>query len=90
MKALKSIREFFSKNPAFPKSITPEFVCPNCWGRQEYGGEFYNAQKTEHPTVMEQRKGWVRSYAERNLKGTYPKYNITKEVCNVCFQSYAN
>jgi hypothetical protein len=88
MKALKNIRYLFKKNPVLTKSKTREFVCPNCWGRQEYGGEFYKTQKKDHPSVMEQRKGWVRSYTERNLKGMYPNYNMPKKACNVCFQSY--
>ncbi|MFX0557745.1 hypothetical protein ACOCEA_13180 [Maribacter sp. CXY002] len=90
MKLLNNIRYFFRKNPVYTRVKSLEYACPNCWGRQEYGGEFYKALKTDNPAVMEQKKGWVRSYAERNLKGMYPKYHITKEVCNVCFQSYAN
>ena len=54
-----------------PSSNTPEGFCPNCWGRQEYQGAFYNAIKNEEITTknVDQKKGWIEVYVERNLTG---------------------
>ena len=46
MDILESIKSFFvkkSNNEETPKA--PEGVCPNCWGSQDWEGEYYKFMK---------------------------------------------
>lgn len=89
MDLIKNTLTFLRKNPD-NKQKSPEGFCPNCWGRQEYGGNFYKALKSESFINLEHKKGWIISYVENNLKGIYLKPKEDKLVCNVCFESYKN
>ena len=68
----------------------PEGLCPNCWGRQEYGGRFYEAVKnhgldvnTKYPEV-----GWIKDYAETHLKGIKLEQKDDSIGCPSCKISY--
>lgn len=88
MNIVKNILTFLRKKPNSNKLKSPERFCPNCWGRQEYGGNFYKALKTENIKDLEHKKGWIKSYIESNLKGIYLHTKEKKPVCNVCLKSY--
>lgn len=47
----------------------PADFCPNCWGRQEYGGKFYEAVKNEGVDInnVNQKKGWIEAYVTEHL-----------------------
>lgn len=67
--------------------LTPIGLCPNCWGRQSYGGQFYEALKKERIDLnnIEQKKGWILAYAAENFVGI----DLLEEgngalVCNHC------
>ena len=65
---------------------TPEGLCPNCWGRQEYAGAFYEAVKTENLDTnnIDQKTGWVQAYAEKHLIGIQLRERDGQLVCNSC------
>ena len=42
---IEKLVALFKKPASETKNETPEGVCPNCWGREEYGGQFYEAIK---------------------------------------------
>lgn len=90
MNGVKNILDFLNKNPNNSKDNTPEDFCPNCWGRQEYGGHFYKAVKSLSFKDLEQKKSWITSYVEHNLKGIHLKHKDGKQVCNVCFETCKN
>ena len=89
MNLIKNILTFLREDPN-DKQKFPEGFCPNCWGRQEYGGNFYKALKSENIKDLEHKKGWIRSYVENNLKGISLQPKEEKVVCYVCFKSYNN
>lgn len=68
------------------KSAMPEGYCPNCWGRQEYGGRFYESIKTEgiNTNNIDQKKGWVQAYAEKNITGIQLRADDAQLVCDSC------
>jgi hypothetical protein len=72
------------------ESATPDGICPNCWWRQEYEGEFFEAVKAEgiDTNNVNEKHGWVQAYAERNLSGIQLRENDAKLVCNSCQMSY--
>lgn len=49
----------------------PQGMCPNCWGRQEYIGEFYKAVKKENIDLnnIEEHKGWIQALASKYAYG---------------------
>jgi len=68
MKVIQFFSQLFSKSNS---SLTPAVECPNCWGRQEYEGE-YSAPACELRIDLhniDQRKGWIVAYATRKLNG---------------------
>ena len=68
----------------------PSGYCPNCWGRQEYGGKFYKAVKTEgiNTENIEAKKGWIQAYAQKNLTGIELNKQDSKLICNNCRVAY--
>ena len=68
----------------------PEGVCPNCWGRQEYSGRFFDAMKNEGIDVnrLSEKKGWVQDYAEKHLAGIKLESIGNESVCPKCKVSY--
>lgn len=63
-------------------SSAPEGVCPNCWGRQEYEGDFKNAIRSEKIDLnnIDQHKGWIQAYAAKHFDGI----KLQDGSCPVC------
>ena len=90
MDIVKSLLNYLKKNKELNKEETPESLCPNCWGRIEYGGKFYDAVKnhgldvnTKNPEV-----GWITDYAEKHLKGIKLIVQGDTTACQHCKISY--
>ena len=68
----------------------PDGYCPNCWGRQEYSGKFYDSVKVEgiNTNNLDDKKGWVQGYAEKYLTGIQLTENDAQLVCNNCQMRY--
>jgi len=89
MDLVKNIITLINKKPNNKEQV-PEGFCPNCWGRQEYGGNFQKAIKAKEFQDLEHKKGWITSYVEQNLKGIQLHPKEKKHVCNVCFKDCEN
>ena len=48
MNLLNSLLNLLKKKEPQSKNNHPEGVCPNCWGRHEYGGQFFEAVKNNN------------------------------------------
>ena len=75
------------------KSVeTPEGVCPNCWGRQEYQGKFFEAVKREGIDTQNitEKKGWIQAYAEQHLSGIELSKNEPINTCVSCGLKYVD
>lgn len=90
MDLIKSLVDYLKSNKEVNKKASPEGFCPNCWGRQEYSGNFYEAVKnhgldanTKQPEI-----GWIKDYAEKNLKGIRMETKNESVVCPSCKISY--
>ncbi|MCB0641082.1 MAG: hypothetical protein KDC44_05555 [Phaeodactylibacter sp.] len=80
--------EWFKKND--PK-LTPVGLCPNCWGRQSYGGKFYEALEKERVDLnnIEEKKGWILAYAAEHFVGIDLLEEGNGElVCNTCTTAF--
>lgn len=70
--------------------VVPEGFCPNCWGREEYGGKFYEAVELHHHDVKtpDPDVGWVQDYVDRYLAGIALEREDKGYVCKNCKVSY--
>ena len=87
---IDSLLKFLKKNPAKTTDEAPEGVCPNCWGTQDYGNQFYAAIKNEHADVntASTNIGWVQDYANKHLKEIELNRVEGMDVCQKCKVSY--
>jgi len=72
------------------KDLTPEGVCPNCWGRQEYSGQFYEAINNESIDLnnIDEKRGWIQAIVAKNITGIALQEENSEMVCQRCKTSY--
>lgn len=72
------------------KTEVPENSCPNCWGRQEYSGKFYDAIQNEGIDInnLSEKKGWIEKYAEAHLGKIQLRKSGDDTVCESCKLQY--
>ena len=90
MKLLEALINLLKTKNTGEEVAAPEGVCPNCWGREEYGGQFYEAIKNRgiDATHPEKNAGWIQEYAETHLKGIHLARQGDQDVCPKCKVSY--
>ena len=88
MEIVNEISRF--ENTALKAINSNQADCPNCWGRQEYGGTFFEALKTSgiDSKNIDQMKGWIQAYVEKNLIGIVLQVNDKQLVCKQCNTAY--
>lgn len=88
MNLLQSLLNFLKKKDTPEEETFPEGVCPNCWGREEYGGQFYERVKKENfnPNDKNPTVGWINDYANKHLSGITLKPSETEDelICDGC------
>ncbi len=82
----------FLKNKHEDESIeAPEGFCPNCWGREEYGGKFYEAVLKERVDINKPNEhvGWINDYANTHLLDIHIHDHEGKHgTCSKCNLKY--
>lgn len=88
MSVFQSILNFLTKKETTQKA--PTGFCPNCWGRQEYEGQFFVAMKNEGVDInnISDKKGWVQDYADKHLSGIRLNLEDENLVCSKCKITY--
>ena len=88
MSVFQSIVNFLTKKEATQQA--PTGFCPNCWGRQEYEGQFFEAMKNEGVNVnnISEKVGWVQDYADKHLAGIQLQSEGEGLVCSKCKVTY--
>ncbi len=78
------------KEGSKPSVVTPEGLCPNCWGRQQYGNEYFKAVKNHGLDIntIDGNIGWVQEYAEKHLQGIKLIDQGDKYACQTCRITY--
>lgn len=94
MDLVKSLIAFLTPKDNKETAVTPAGFCPNCWGREEYGGQFFNRLKQENLDVNSKKSsvGWINAYANKHLMGIALKRkgNGNELICENCKISYQN
>lgn len=85
---IDSIKRFFSKKrKGEPTEETPQGVCPNCWGKQEYDGEFFEIIRDPHFTEEGQRyTSFIQKVVDNHKDLAHVHGN--KYVCDTCQTSF--
>lgn len=68
------------------KQSKSESFCPNCWGRQEYGGTEFEADLVNNRNEKTKliKKGWIQAYLESRIQGKLFGFDRQKQVCDRC------
>ena len=88
MNILENIKAYFNAKSKGNTSIkAPEGVCPNCWGKQEWDGEFYKKIKAnnitpEHDTY----NNFIHDVSQKLGKITLKEDSYKCETCQVSFE----
>lgn len=92
MNIVQSLINFLKNRDSSNQSEVPEGLFPNCWGREEYGGHFYDRVRQEnlniHSTVS--NVGWIQAYANKHLSGIALQRSGDGHelICQKCKVSY--
>ena len=90
MNIFESLLNLLKRKATSTEEMAPEGVCPNCWGRTEYGGQFYEAVKNNHTDVNSPNPnvGWIQDYANKHLSGIVLQQQGDDLVCQKCKLTY--
>jgi hypothetical protein len=92
MSLIKNIKNYFSKKENNePTGDAPIGICPNCWGKQEWEGEFYEFMKgSKNEKRDETYNNFINKIVESNIDGiAIQKDSYTCKTCNVNYaQNY--
>lgn len=83
---IKRIATFFKQSAEATKNQTPEGVCPNCWGKQEYDNkvrEMYKDQKID-ATNDDANHAFIRQFVVTYIDGVTLKQQGDSMVCPSC------
>ncbi len=87
MKIIENIKSYFkAKSEGKEVGKAPEGVCPNCWGKQEWDGEFYKIIKSKDAIPeSEVYNNFIKKVVKKLDKITLTKDNYTCETCKVSY-----
>ncbi|RRQ50234.1 hypothetical protein DZC72_06630 [Maribacter algicola] len=90
MNLIDKLLKFLESDKHLTPSQSPEGFCPNCWGRQEYGGQFFEAIKVNAPSLntKDSNIGWIQDYVNKNLTEIVLRPKNHELVCNKCKVAY--
>ena len=86
------IISYIRNNPILKEKEAPEDLCPNCWGREEYGGEFYNVLKNKNVDIntAHHELGWIQNYAAKHFESiklmNHQENNLVCQTCKLVYK----
>lgn len=86
MSLIENIKIYFTKKKNNqPTNNAPEGICPNCWGKQEWEGEFYELMKgSKNEKRDETYNTFINKIMETNIDGiAIQKDTYTCKTCKI-------
>jgi len=85
MNVLKNLKDYFKKKENNEHTgAAPKGVCPNCWGRYEWEGEYYKFMKGQDGNPSKEiYNSFVQDVARKLDKITIKENTYTCETCKV-------
>ena len=89
MSIIQNIKNYFTaKSEGNITEKAPEGICPNCWGKQEWEGDFYTLNKGDKLVGNDQTyNNFINKIVESNVNGiTINEDTYTCETCKTNFK----
>lgn len=85
MSLIQSLQNYFKKKGSDQKTgSAPEGICPNCWGKQEWDGEYYKFMKGQNGNPSEDTyNSFVKNVARKLDKIVLRENTYSCETCNL-------
>nr|WP_321236103.1 hypothetical protein [uncultured Psychroserpens sp.] len=86
MSLIDTIKTYFTKKKNNEDTgLAPEGICPNCWGKQQWEGEFYEYLKgSKNDKRDETYNNFINKIVETNISGiVIDKDTYTCKTCQV-------
>jgi Zn-finger nucleic acid-binding protein len=85
MNIIQHLKDYFKKKEAnIETGPAPVGVCPNCYGKQEWDGEYYKFMKGQNGNPSEETyNNFVQNVARKLDKITVKHNTYTCETCRV-------
>lgn len=89
MSLLQNLKIYFKNKESNQETEpTPEGVCPNCWGKQEWDGEYYKFIKGQNGNPSEETyNSFVQDVARKLDKITIKESSYTCETCQINYKA---
>jgi len=86
MNIIKSISNYLNKKDSRQKIETPEGVCPNCWGKQEYDKKIRVLMNDKQIDVNNKsaKHAFIKEFVVNNIDGIRLKKNNNSYECPSC------
>ena len=89
MNIIKNLTNYFnSKAEGNTTEKAPEGICPNCWGKQEWEGEYYKFKKGNNGNPTEDTYNSFVQDVARKLDKISAKGN--DYICETCKMDFSN
>ena len=85
MNIIENLKTYFTKKENKEQTEkAPEGICPNCWGKQEWEGDYYKFMKGEKGNPdKETYNSFIQNVARKLDKITIEKDSYTCETCKI-------
>ena len=89
MNIIQNLKDYFKKKENNDNAGTaPKGVCPNCFGKQEWDGEYFKFMKGENGNPSEAvYTSFVKDVARKLDKITIHKDTYTCETCKMVYKN---
>lgn len=83
---IESLMSFFKKSPQETKNESPDGLCANCWGEQEYDNVIRNMYKDKQIQVNnhEAHYSFVQEFVVERLNGIHLVNKNNSNECPTC------
>jgi len=87
---IDTLISFFKKGDKEREGKTPEGLCPNCWGEQEYDNTIRDLYKDKQIDVNNHTKhhAFVQDFVVNHVSGIKLKKGNNGVICPTCHYSY--
>ncbi len=88
MNIIENLKNYFTTNKDQETTTkAPEGICPNCWGKQEWDGQFYKKIVANNITPEHNEyNNFIHEVASKLDKITLKKDAYTCETCEVSYK----
>ena len=89
MNIIQNLKNYFKSKLEGNETLkAPEGICPNCWGKSEWEGEFYSKIRVNNITPENKTyDNFIHDVAEKLDKITLKKDILICETCNISYNN---